>query len=279
MRQLRGLKAVLTGASGGIGPFLAEALAREGMELLLVAHPGVGLADVASGIHRHGVQSRILIADLGEPDECARTAEHARHELGSVDVLVNNAGVELSQPYHQLAEQQLRHIVAVNLVAPMLLTRLLLPGMLERRQGHIVNMSSLAGKSGPAYQEPYAATKAALTAFTFSLRATYRGTGVSASVICPAFVEAGIYTRLKQRSGATAPAALAGCPPTRVADAVLRALRRDVPEIIVNRWPLGLALALSTWSPRFGAWLTRVLGVNEFFRRVAAAGPGEGRRP
>jgi short-subunit dehydrogenase len=271
MKELKGLKAVLTGASGGIGVFLTEALAAAGLDLFLVAYPGAGLAEVASHAHRQGVRATILAADLRDPASWERTAAQALRELGRVDLLVNNAGVEFSRAYHELSLGQLREITAVNLEAPMALTRLFLPGMLERGRGHVVNMASLAGKSGPAFQEPYAATKAALTAFTFALRASYRGTGVSASVVCPGFVEAGIYTRLKARSGAVAPALLAGCRPEKVAAAVLRAIRRDRPEIIVNRVPLRPALALATLSPSFGAWVTRVLGVNEFFRRVAAA--------
>jgi short-subunit dehydrogenase len=271
MESLKGRKAILTGASGGIGVPLAEALAGEGMDLLLVAHPGAGLPELAASLGRHGIRSSVLVADLRDASQYAGVVERAVAEFGRVDVLVNNAGVEFSLRYDQLTETQIRQVITVNLEAPMMLSRLVLPGMLARRTGHIVNLSSLAGKSGPAFQEPYAATKAALTAFTFSLRASYRGTGVSASVVCPGFVEAGIYSRLKERSGATAPALLAGCPPHTVARAVLRALRGDVAEILVNRYPLRPALALATLSPAFGAWLTRWLGVNEFFRRVVEA--------
>src|SRR5262249_31974921 len=134
-----------------------------------------------------------------------------------------------------------------------------------------VNISSLAGKSGPAFQESYAAAKAALVAFTTSLRATYRDTGVSASVVVPSFVEAGIYARLKERSGCTAPGLLTGCSAEQVAAAVLRAIRKDAPEIIVNRYPIRPVLALSAISPRLGDWIVTRLGVHDFFRRVIDA--------
>jgi len=258
---------------------LAEALAREGMELLLVAYPGVGLQEVSAAVARLGTRSGTIEADLREPGECARTVRCALDQFGRVDVLVNNAGVEYSQPFHELSAQQVRDVLAVNLEAPLELTRLVLPGMLERRQGHIISLSSLAGKSGPAFQEPYAATKAALTAFTFSLRSSYRGTGVSASVVCPGFVEAGIYARLKARSGCAAPWLLAGCRPEQVAQAVVRAIRRDVPEILVNRYPIGLVLALAAYSPTFGAWLSRRLGVDDFFRNVVEADRHRGVQP
>jgi short-subunit dehydrogenase len=191
--------------------------------------------------------------------------------LGPIDILVNGAGVEFNSAYHDLSEGQIGEVLSVNLEAPMILSRLVLPEMLERKQGHIVNISSLAGKSGPAFQEPYAASKAGLVAFTQSLRATYRGTGVSASVIVPAFVEAGIYARLKAKSGCAAPALLTGCSPEQVAQAVLRSIEGDVPEIIVNRYPIRPVLALSALSPRLGDWITARMGVNDFFRRAAEA--------
>ena len=156
----------------------------------------------------------------------------------------------------------------------MMLTRAVLPDMLRRRGGHIVNMSSLAGKFGPGYQEAYAATKAALTAFSFSLRGTYRGTGVSASVVCPGFVEAGIYARMKQRIGRPAPGilGLGVCQPERVAQAVLRAIQRDWPEVFVSRVPVRPVLALYPLSPSLGAWITdKVLKAHDFFRAAAAA--------
>ncbi len=271
MKNLKGLKVVLTGASGGIGVFLARALAREGMDLLLVAYPGSGLPELSDAASGLGVQSRVICADLREPAERERIIERAVAEFGRVDILINNAGVEYSSFYHELSIERIREVLAVNLEAPMMLTHLVLPGMLARRRGHIVNMSSLAGKSGPAYQESYAATKAALTAFTFSLRASYEGTGVSASVICPGFVEAGIYARLKARTGCAAPALLTGCPPEAVARAMLRAIRRDRAEIIVNRFPIRPVLGLAAACPALGAWITKRIGVHDFFRRVIAA--------
>jgi short-subunit dehydrogenase len=153
----------------------------------------------------------------------------------------------------------------------MLLTHALLPEMLRRRSGHIVNISSLAGKSGPAFQEPYAASKAALTAFTFSLRASYRGTGVTASVITPGFINTGIYARLRARTHCTAPPLLSAVPPERVARALLRAVRRDLPEVLVSRYPVQPILLVLAGLPRVGLWLIAQLGAHDFFRRVVEA--------
>ena len=153
----------------------------------------------------------------------------------------------------------------------MVMARLVLPDMLQRGRGHIVNISSLAGKAGPAFQEPYAATKAGLIAFTFSLRASYRRAGVSASVIVPGFVEAGIYAKLKEKSGCSAPPLLGTSSPEAVAQAVLRSVRRDVPEIVVNPIPVRPLLALTTMFPSLGEWLLGQTGGHEFFRDVVDA--------
>jgi len=271
MKDLGGKTAVLTGANGGLGIHMARALAKEKMNLLLVAYPESGVEKLRTTVATLCPQAEVILADLRLPSECAQVIHHAEQLFGSVDLLVNNAGMEFSSLYHELSEAQVLDVLAVNLGASMLLARRVLAGMVERKSGHIVNISSLAGKGGPACQEPYAATKAALTAFTFSLRATYRGTGVSASVVCPGFVEAGIYARTKTRTRRSAPRMLAGNLPERVARAVVKAVRHDVPELIVNRFPIRPMLVLSALSPTLGEWVTDFLGVNDFFRSAAAA--------
>lgn len=269
MNQLRDRNAILTGANGGLGSHLALALAQEGMNLLLVGYPGVGLEAVEARVQSHGVQCHKLVADLSTKGGRDLVVQFALQQLGSVHLLINNAGVEHNSYFHELPQHALREIIAVNLEAPMYLTHQLLPLMLRQKAGHVVNLSSLAGKSGPAFQEPYAATKAALSAFTFSLRSTYRGTGVSASAITPGFIETGIYSRLKAQSGRSAPMLLGACHPQDVCRATLRAIRNDLPEIILNRFPIRPALALAMLFPRFGEWVVNAIGVNDFFRRIA----------
>jgi len=266
--------AILTGANGGLGVHFAAALSKAGMNLLLVAYPGIGLEDVQAAARKDLVQAEILVAELRVPEERTRVVETAMARFGSIDLLVNNAGVEFSSTYHDLDVDRIRDVINVNLEAPMMLTRLALPHMLRQRRGHIVNISSLAGKSGPGHQEPYVATKAGLSAFTLSLRNTYRGTGVSASVITPGFVEAGIYSRLKVQTGRSAPIFLGVCSPQKVCAALLRAVRDDVPEIIVNRYPIRPVLALTTLFPAFGEWMTEWTGTNAFFKCAHEASKG-----
>ena len=268
MKVTRGQTVLLTGATGGLGAVIAQRFAREGVNLALAAFPGVDLEALRATVERAGAKAGAWVADLRDAGERQRLLAGVRQSLGDVDILINNAGVEFTSAYHHLTAENLQDILRINLEAPMELTRLLLPGMLARRRGHIVNISSLAGKSGPAFQEPYAATKAALVAFTASLRASYRNSGVSASVVVPGFVEAGIYASLKARSGCSAPLLLGTSKPERVADAVLAVIESDCPEKLINPVPVRPMLALSALWPRLGEWITEQTGANDFFRRV-----------
>jgi short-subunit dehydrogenase len=274
MRILAGQSVLLTGASGGLGSVMTQAFAERKVRLALVAYPGNDLEALAKSVADRAAETIVFASDLRDPAQRRDVFDRVNQRFGQIDILVNNAGVEYTSPYHELTEAQIYEVLGVNLEAPMILSRWVLPQMLERRQGHIVNISSLAGKSGPAYQEPYSASKAGLVGLTASLRASYRGSGVSASVIVPSFVEAGIYARLKAKTGCAAPSLLTGCSAERVSQAVLRAIEADIPEIIINRYPIRPVLALSALSPRLGEWIAFRLGVHDFFRRVFEAGKG-----
>jgi short-subunit dehydrogenase len=262
---------LLTGASGGLGTFMAHAFADYKVNQALVAHPGENLEKLQKEIEDQGGKAIAITCDLRDAVQRRQLLQDIRKQLGPIDILVNNAGVEFTSVYHELSEEDIYGMLRVNLEAPMILSKLVLPEMLERKRGHIVNISSLAGKSGPAFQEPYAATKAGLIAFTTSLRATYRGSGVSASVIVPGFVEAGIYTKLKAKSGCSAPALIGTSPPEAIPRAVIRAIQNDLSEIIVNPLPVRPLLALTALFPSLSGWLSAKIGTNDFFRSVVEA--------
>jgi short-subunit dehydrogenase len=265
-----GQTVLLTGASGGLGTYFTHALAEYKVKLALVAYPGAELETLAQRVKERGGQAVFLAADLRDPAQRRLAVDFVHKELGEIDILVNNAGVEFTSAYDDLTEQNIEDILRVNLEAPMVLTRLVLPEMLRRKRGHVVNVSSLAGKAGPAYQEPYAASKAGLVAFTSSLRATYRGSGVSASVLCPGFVEAGIYENLKNQTGFTAPTLLGTSKPEAVVRALIHAINSDLPEVIINPLPVRPLFAVTALFPRLGEFLTRQTGAHEFFKKVAA---------
>lgn len=271
MKICAGQTVLITGATGGLGTFITHALADRGVNLVLMAFPGADLAELQAAVERKGAKAISFAYDVRNAEQRRQILAATLDKFGGLDVLINNAGIEYTSAYHDLTEEAIGDTIAVNLEGPMIMTRLVLPEMLRRGRGHIVNMASLAGKSGPAYQEPYAATKAGLIAFTSSLRATYRRQGVSASVIAPGFVEAGIYAKLKASSGFSAPALLGTSQPEDVARAVIRAIERDLPEVIVNSIPVRPLIALTALWPAAGAWLTEKTGANEFFRKVVEA--------
>ncbi len=262
---------MLTGASGGLGMYMARGFVDYKVRQVLVAHPGANLAELRKEIEECGGNATSITCDLRDAAQRKQLLQDIRKQVGPIDILINNAGVEFTSVYHELSEENIYGTLRVNLEAPMILSRLVLPEMLERKRGHIVNISSLAGKSGPAFQEPYAATKAGLIAFTASLRATYRGSGVSASVIVPGFVEAGIYAKLKAKSGCSAPALIGTSPPEAIPRAVIRAIEKDLPEVIVNPIPVRPLFAMIALFPSLGEWMSNKIGANEFFRKVVEA--------
>jgi short-subunit dehydrogenase len=212
--------------------------------------------------------------DVGNREALKTIVARTKSEFSAIDLLVNNASLEMFFPFHKLQDEDIERMVRVNLTGAILLTRMILPHMLSRRSGHIVNVSSLTAKGGPPCSEPYVATKAGLIAFTKSLRAEYRGTGVSASVIVPGFVKAGMYQRLFEETGLAAPRMFLEAPEA-VARAVVRAVKADIPEIIVNPGPMRLLTALGEFSPSLAEFVVRVSGVADWFKRIAEAREGK----
>jgi short-subunit dehydrogenase len=250
---------------------LTRALAARGANLALVAFPGNDLDQLRQNVQNSAIKVVSLAYDLREADQREEVVNRVRKDLGPIDLLINNAGVEFTSPYHELSQANILDVLRVNLEAAMLMTWLVLPDLLARKRGHILSMSSLAGRANPALQEPYAATKAGLIAFTYSLRASYRVGGVSASVIVPGFVEAGIYEKLKSHSGLSAPALLGTSSPEKVVRAAFRAVERDLPEVIVNPLPVRPLLALLALFPSLGEWALAQTGGHKFFRDVFEA--------
>ena len=271
MRDLEGRMALVTGASQGIGVYIARALAAEGMNLILAARSSAKLESVAEDLRATGCRVLCIRTDLGDRSSLEALAERAEQEGDGVDLLVNNAGAEHWSAFDQLPVEAIDRLIEINLNAPMVLSRLLLPKMIQRGRGHIVNISSVAGLGGVAYAEPYCATKHGLVGFTRSFRATALSEGypVSCSVICPGLVaDAGMYDDIRRELDLNAPPLLGTSPPEKVARAVVRAVKRDLPEIVVNPTPIRPLVALALFAPRFALRLIMKLG-GRFFRTAA----------
>jgi short-subunit dehydrogenase len=266
MKTIRGAHALVTGGSRGLGPHIARALAGEGANLTLTARSADSLREVAEELAGDDTRVHWIAADVCDDGARRKLVEEAESTAGPIDILVNNAGIEWIVPYTDLSPDRIEAMVRTNLVAPLILSRLVLEGMIERGRGHVVMMSSLGGKKGSPYSATYAATKAGLIAWTSGLRIELQGTGVSASVICPGFVsEAGMFAERTQE----APRVLGTSTPEAVARAVLRAIQRDVGEIIVNPGPVRLGLVFEHLSPGFARWVLEKAGVYDYYRRQA----------
>jgi len=269
MKKLHNRNALITGASRGLGVYIARALAKEGVNLVLTARSAGGLEEVRAEINSYGVKAAIIPGDITKLDQIQSLAEEAGQKLGPIDILVNNAGIEISTPYEEFAPDDIQKIITLNLTVPMLLTRALLPGMLKRNRGHIVNISSLAGKAGFPTQTPYAASKAGLNMFTHSLRVELDGTGVSTSVICPGFVaEDGMYARMEERAG-PAPKFLKPTTPEKVAEGVIRCIKKDISELTINPLPMKPMFMLQEAVPGIKTTLHKAFGSLDFAERLS----------
>ena len=271
MEQLRGRNALVTGAGGGLGAYIARALAGEGVNLAVTDLPGSSVDGLSAELRTRGVQVEHAPADLTDRDERRRLASWAADALGPIDILVNNAGVEFGGPFLDTSPEQLELTVAVNLLAVMDLTRLLLPGMLDRHRGHVVSMASLAGKIPPPQLASYGATKHGVVGFTGALRAELADEPVGFSAICPGFVgRVGMFGRLEPYiEGGSVP--MGTIPPERVGDAVVRAIREDVGEIVLNRRPVKPLILLNAIAPGAATRLARLRPIRESMERMRKA--------
>lgn len=269
MEQLQGRTALVTGATGGIGRQISRHLAQAGMNVVVSGRREEVLADVVAELRAQGVKSEAVPADLGDPTQVDPLIERSEAALGEIDLLVNNAGVEISGSFTSYTREELTSVVDVNLTAPMLLTHRVVPGMLERGRGHVVFISSLAGKLGPAYNEPYGATKAGLVGLNQSLRAEYRHAPIGFSVVCPGFTAGeGMYQRMTEE-GVRSNRLLGETTTEKVAARVVEAIRKDQPEAVETGAPVRALLAIGQISPRLVEWLGERTGGNELFRRTA----------
>ena len=272
MRSLAGKNAIVTGASRGLGVYIARALAAEGVNLVLVARSLEPIEQLAAELSQQGIRALAVRADVAVAADRQQLLQRAETELGAIDVLVNNAGLEANAAYASFSAEEIEHMLQVDLLAPMLLTRALLPAMLQRKAGHIVNIASLAGKCGIPYNVPYSAAKGGLIMFTHSLWAELAGTGVRTSVIVPGYIaDTGMIASKAREHAIDVPILVGTVKPAAVARRVVTALRWGRLDIYVTPGPIRLLLAFYQLLPALTSWFFARIGVLEPFRRVAVA--------
>jgi NAD(P)-dependent dehydrogenase (short-subunit alcohol dehydrogenase family) len=187
-RASRHLVALITGGGRGIGRAIAEAFARAGLDLALTGRSVARLETAADEVRRLGVQAIARPLDVTDFAAIPRMVDAISAEIGPIDVLVNNAGIAESAPFTRTGLEQWERHLAINATGAFALAQAVVPGMLARGWGRVINVASLAGLSGAAYVTAYVASKHALVGFTRALAAEVAGKGVTANALCPGYV-------------------------------------------------------------------------------------------
>ena len=228
--EYKGQRALVTGASSGIGEVFARELARRGADLVLVARSGGKLAALADELSASfGVTADVVVADLAKPSAATELAESVAARDLQIDILVNNAGFGLFAPLYEADPGALTDMVRLNVEALVDLTRLYLPGMVERDRGAIVNVGSTAGFQPVPYMAVYGATKAFVLSFTGALWAETRGTGVRVTALCPGSTDTGFFDVAGEDAQVGHRIA-----PERVVQAAFRALDRRSSSVVTG---------------------------------------------
>lgn len=241
--NLSGRNALLTGATGGLGRAIAQALAESGARLALSARSREALEALAAELPGEG--HSVIPADLAEPDAAERLAA----EAAGTEILIANAGLPGAGLVHDFSAEEVKRALRVNLEAPMLMARALYPAMVEAGSGHLVFVSSLSGKAASPRSSVYNATKFGLRGFALGLRADLNPQGIGVSLVSPGFIrEAGMFSD----SGAKPPPGMGTAAPQQVGAATVKAIERDKVEVTVAPLPQRVGAHLALMSPSLG---------------------------
>ena len=228
MRVLRGKRVLLTGAAGGCGQALARRLAATGARLLLVDVDEVSLKAIGDECRSLTPDVSTVCCDLICEQQISALTRKAVSTWGALDVLINNAGVCYYGNCHQMSDQQWDTVLAVNLLAPIQLTRQLLPALLANRESHVLNVSSMYGYLTTPRCAAYHTTKFALVGLSEALRMEYCRAGLGVTVLCPGFVRTNFFTRTSSAEQTVpSPPGWISTTPDKFARAAIQAIRRN----------------------------------------------------
>ena len=185
---LSGKVALITGASRGIGYAIAGRLGQMGARVAICGRDQAKLDQSASRLRGEGIETLAVPADVARGEQISTLVQKTQQELGPIDILVNNAGTGVFGPFHEFGEADWNTVLDTNLKSVFLLCRSVAPEMIRRQTGHIINISSLAGKNTFANGAIYCASKWGLMGLTGSMAEDLRGYGVRVSAVCPGSV-------------------------------------------------------------------------------------------
>jgi short-subunit dehydrogenase len=242
-----GQRIMITGATGGIGSQLTMALLAKGAELILVGTDVNKLMQLRRAVIARGGKAHIFTCDLAVPDASLLLSSQVIDAIGGVDILVNCAGVANFGLFDKQTPESMETLWRINVLAPMQLTSALLPQMMARRHGRIVNVGSIFGSIGFAYFTTYSASKFAIRGFSEALRRELEGSGVGVTYVAPRYTKTplnnGAVSRMAQAVGMNSD------EPSLVARHVVRAIEKNSNDYYIG-WPECLFVRINAVLPR-----------------------------
>jgi all-trans-retinol dehydrogenase (NAD+) len=247
MTNLLAKKVLITGAASGIGRLMATRLAARGAHLILWDLNAPGLDALRSELAAKGAKVQTYTCDLAQRDAINSTAARVLEECGGVDVLINNAGIVNGKSLLDSSDDEIERTFRINTLALFSTTRAFLPGMLARGTGHVVNIASAAGLAGVPRLADYSASKFAVVGFDESLRLElkHQGSQVVTTLVCPFFIDTGMFRGVKTRFSWLLPILDAD----EVAERIVRAIECDHRRLVLPRFVLA-ALLMRALPPR-----------------------------
>jgi short-subunit dehydrogenase len=257
MKSIRAKRALITGAASGIGREIALRLALEGADVWLLDVDLDRLNEVVRDAEVCGVEAVAKRCDLSEPAEVSAAIAELITSWGSVDILVNNAGVAYYGPTEKMTSRQWDWVLAINLLAPIQITRELLPALLERPEAHVLNVCSVAGLVAGPRSAAYHVSKFGLVGFTESLRSEYGRRGIGVTALCPGPVQTNLYKSAvsgSKRKPVPVPPAWLSATPAHIAEVAVRAIQRNRRMVVIT--PIAhLLFNAKRFTPWFLDWL------------------------
>jgi NAD(P)-dependent dehydrogenase (short-subunit alcohol dehydrogenase family) len=257
MKSIRGKRALITGAASGIGREIALRLALEGADVWLWDIDLAGLNDVVRDAQVCGVEAVARRCDLSDSAEVSAAIGELLASWGSIDILVNNAGVAYYGPTEKMTSQQWDWLLAINLLAPIQITRELLPALLEQPEAHVLNVCSVAGLVAGPRSAAYHVSKFGLVGFTESLRSEYGRRGVGVTALCPGPVRTNLYKAAvsgSKRKPVPVPPAWLSATPAHIAEVAVRAIQKNRRMVVIT--PIAhLLFNAKRFTPWFLDWL------------------------
>ena len=250
-----GRVAVVTGASSGIGRATALELARTGAKVVLAARRIDRLETLAAECRALGTEALAVETDVSDQSSCVRLIERAS-SLGDVDILINNAGFAIFDRIAQARPEDVRAMMETNYLGTVWCTQAALPGMLERRRGHVVAVGSITGIMGFAGMAGYGATKFALTGFMEALRDEVIDHGIGTSLVCPASTDTEFFVTGDRAKIPAASRLLATIPPERIARMIVSVIRSGRPRVVIPA-SASLYMRFKELAPRTAHYLMR----------------------